>query len=117
MNNSCLRVVAMAEECRALLGESTSIATELPRALHPMHLLWMSDQITNHAESWPATKLHRWIGFVQCGMLANHILDFDEVKTMFDKSKNAYGANGEDNDLLDHLNPGTDFKLEIGGEG
>ncbi len=107
----------MADKCRALMEESTGVTSELPQALHPRHLLWMCGQITKLAESWPATKLHRWIGFVQCGMLANHILDLEQVKVMFDESKNAYGGGGEDDDLLDHLDPCTEFKLEIGGEG
>ena len=46
--------------------------------------------------------------------MANHILDLDGAKVMFDEAKTKYGA--RDDDLLDHLNPESSFKLEIGGE-
>ncbi len=117
MDNASLLVVAMAEQCRGLARESTRFDPDLPPALHAPHLLWMCDCITNHAEDWPATKLHRWIGFVQCGMLANRMLDLEGVKAMFDEAKQAYGGSREDDDLLDHLDPGSPFNLDIGGQG
>ena len=46
-------------------------------------------QIEEHAEDGPATKLHRWIGFVQGAMLANRMLDLDGLKAMFDDAKAA----------------------------
>jgi hypothetical protein len=63
----------------------------------------MCDNIQQHAEHWPSTKLHRWIGFVQAGMMANRMLDLDGAKAMFDKAKNAFGEIKEDHDLVDHL--------------
>ena len=116
MENTNLLIVAMAEQCRALTKESISNDAELPQALHRNHLLWMCECIEKYAEEWPVTKQHRWIGFIQAGMLANRMLDFDTVKSMFDKAKNAYGAGGADDDLLDHLDPTSDFELDIGGE-
>lgn len=117
MDNPRLLVVAMAEQCQALIRKSVKSDSDLPQALHPKHLLWMCDRIEKHAEEWPAAKLHRWIGFIQGGMLANRMLDFDTAKAMFDEAKNAYGANGANDDLLDHLDPTSNFEFEIGGEG
>jgi hypothetical protein len=117
MDNASLLVVAMAEQCSALIEKSQKDDSDLPQAIRPSHLLWMCERIRTHAEQWPATKLHRWIGFVQCGMLANDILDFDGAKSMFDEAKYAYGGSGEDDDLIDHLDPDASFKLDIGGQG
>jgi hypothetical protein len=75
----------------------------------------MCDKIEEHAEDGPATKLHRWIGFVQCAMLAHRMLDLDGAKAMFDEAKVAHGETSED--LLDHLDPTSSFELDIGGEG
>jgi hypothetical protein len=117
MENANLLVVAMAEQCKALIQQSTQADTDLPKALHPYHLLWMCERIKKHAGEWPSTKLHRWIGFIQCGMMANQMLDFQETKVMFDQAKNAHGSSGEDEDLIDHLDPESSFKLDIGGQG
>ena len=72
-------------------------------------------QIEKHAEVGPATKLHRWIGFVQAAMLANRMLDLDVLKAMFDDAKRAHGETNED--LADHLDPTSSFEFDIGGEG
>ena len=116
MDNTSLLIVAMAQQCRALIGESQNADSDLLPALHRNHLLWMCECIEKHVEEWPVTKLHRWIGFIQGGMLANRMLDFDTAKSMFDEAKNAYGVSGADEDLLDHLDPTSDFELDIGGE-
>lgn len=116
MDNTSLLIVAMAEQCKALVKESERADNDLPQALHPQHLLWMCEQIEQHAEDWGPPKLHRWIGFVQAGMLANGMLDFEGAQAMFDAAKNAYGANGDD-DLIDHLDPASSFNVDIGGEG
>jgi hypothetical protein len=117
MDNAGLLVVAMAEQCRALIQKSTAADSDLPRALRRHHLLWMCDRIEKQAEEWPVTKLHRWIGFIQAGMLANRMLDFAGAKAMFDEARDAYGINGPDENLLDHLDPASSFELDIGGEG
>lgn len=114
MDNANLLVVAMAQQCSALIQESTATDPDLPQALHRNHLLWMCDRIQKHAEEWPVTKLHRWIGFIQGGMMANRILDFAGAKAMFDVAKSTYAV---DEDLLDHLDPASSFELDIGGEG
>ena len=110
-----LLIQAMAEECRSVILEWNKPDSNLPEALQPKHLKRMCDRIEKHAEDWSTTKLHRWIGFVQCAMMANRMLDLDGAKAMFDKIKNAFGESSED--LLDHLDPRNFFELDVGGEG
>lgn len=117
MDNATLLIIAMAEKCKALITTAEPDDSELPQALQTQHLLWMSDSVIKQAEQWPATKLHRWIGFIQCGMMANGILDFDGAKEMFDEAKKAYGWSDGNEDLLDHLDSNSSFKLDIGGQG
>jgi hypothetical protein len=117
MNQSDLLTLAMADKCREMIEQSGRPAIDLPAALGPKHLLWMCAQIERHAESWPMTKVHRWIGYIQGGMIANHILGLDDAKKMFDIAKNSYGASSNDPDLVDHLNVETAFEIEFGGQG
>lgn len=112
-----LIVVAMAERCRDLIQRSDETDCLLPAALQHKHLLWMCDCIEEHSEDWPPTRLHRWIGFVQCAMMANRMLDLAEAKAMFNKAKIAHAESSEDHDLVDHLDPDSSFELELGGEG
>jgi len=117
MDNASLLVVAMAEQCRSLIQKSEEANSDLPQALHPKHLLWMCHRIEENAEQLHPTKLHRWLGFVQSAMMANGMLDFEAAKAMFDEAKNAYGTGDDDDDLVDHLDPSSSFKLDIGGQG
>ncbi len=117
MNNKRLLIAAMAEQCKPHLSGSITSGTDLPQPLHPKHLFWMCEQIVKQAEDWPTTKLHRWLGFVQCGILANRILAFEGIKAMFEESKNTYGTGETDNDLADHLDPQNSFEIDIGGQG
>jgi len=118
MDNTSLLVVAMAEQCRRVIQEWDKPAPDLPKALQPNHLLWMCNKIEEHAEYGPATKLHRWIGFVQAAMLANRMLDLDGLKAMFDQAKAAHAEASEDfEDLTDHLDPTSSFEFDIGGQG
>ncbi|QDU76823.1 hypothetical protein Pan97_38800 [Bremerella volcania] len=118
MDNSYLLIGAMARQCKQLVQQRNATQSSLPSALQPAHLVWMCNQIEEHSEDTPATKLHRWIGFVQCAMLAHGILDLEELKAMFDEAKRDHGQTAEDlDDLTDHLNPASSFEFEIGGEG
>ena len=117
MNQTELLTVAFAEQCRSRILEKRPHEAGLPAALGPKHLLWMCDVIDRHAEDWPATKLHRWLGFVQAGMLANRVLDLSEARSMFDNAKNAYGEVRDDQDLLDHLDSSGSYEIELGGQG
>jgi len=117
MEQAKLLIVAMAERCRGMLQDAEDTASNLPPALQPAHLLWMCDQIEQQAEAWPGIRLHRWIGFVQSGMVANRILDLDGAKAMFNDAKNAHGNLEDDPDLVDHLNAQRSFEMDIGGQG
>lgn len=116
MDNATLLIVAMVEQCRALIQQSDRTVCDLPDCVGTSHLLAMCNEIESNAETWPSTKLHRWIGYIQCGMLANRILDIGAAKSMFDAAKRAYGSDQADQDMLDHLNPNNSFRLDIGGE-
>jgi hypothetical protein len=102
MDNDSLLIVAMAEQCRSLIGKWERPNPRLPAALQPRHLLWMCEQIDQHADEGPPTKLHRWI-------------DLEGAKAMFDNAKVAHGRGSDD--LVDHLDPTNSFEAEIGGEG
>lgn len=118
MEQTNLLVRAMAERClRIIQDKPDDVRFGLPESLRPAHLRRMCRQIVEHAEDWPAIKLHRWIGFVQAGMIANLMLDLDGAKAMFDKVKEEYGSIDKDQDLLDHLDPKTSFEMELGGQG
>ena len=110
-------ITAMAIQCRELIQQSQSGDTALPKVLSSKHLLWMCSEIEAHADQWPGTKLHRWIGYIQCGMIANRMLDLDGAKRMFDQAKNDHASHDPDSDLVDHLNSDNPFELEIGGQG
>jgi len=116
MDQDSQLITAMAEQCRTLIQNSPQNTPELPFSLQRQHLLWMCNQIENHAEQWRVSKLHRWIGFIQAGMLANKMLDLDSAKAMFAEAKAAYRVEA-DEDLVDHLNPSSSFELDLGGQG
>lgn len=108
-------VVAMAQHCRDMIKAWDEPVRDQPISLQLKHLVWMCDEIVGHAEVWPAIKIHRWIGFVQGGMIANGLIRLKHAKNMFDEIKENY--TGSNADLLDHLNPDDEFELDIGGEG
>lgn len=118
MEQGNLLVVAMAERCQRIIQDKgEDIRFGLPESVGPDHLRWMCQLIVEHAEDWPAIKLHRWVGFVQAGMIANFMLDLGGAKAMFNQAKEEYGSIAKDQDLLDHLDPATSFEMEIGGQG
>jgi len=117
VDQNSLLMVAMAEKCRETIERSQKVVVDLPPALRPKHLLWMCGKVEEHAEDWPPTKVHRWIGFVQGGMIANRIVHLDEVKRMFEIAKNSFGTHDRDRDLVDHLDAESAFEIEIGGQG
>ena len=115
MDNSNLLVVAMAEECRRIILQWHDDDPNLPKPLRRKHLERMCERIEKHSEDWPASRLHRWIGFIQCALIANRIIDLSEAKQMFDRVKVAYPE--ADADLLDHLDPTDSFEIDLGGPG
>jgi hypothetical protein len=118
MEQADLLVVAMAERCLNIIqNKPEDVRFGLPESLRPDHLRRMCNLIVAHAADWPDTKLHRWIGFVQAGMIANLMLDLNGAKAMFNKVKEEFGSITKDQDLIDHLDPTTSFEMEIGGQG
>ena len=115
MSNSALLMHEMVDQCRRLIGHLSVCNSDLPIPLRREHPYWMREQLDKHIEIWPENKLQRWIGFIQGALLANGVLDLEDLKSMFDHAKIAYGALGED--LFDHLNPDSTFELDIGGQG
>lgn len=117
MEQSQLLVAAMAEQCRQLIQSATSDPLDVPEGLQPRHLLAMCERIEEHADDWPATKLHRWIGFVHGAMLANRLLDVDRARAIFEAARSKHGTAPGDQDLIDHLDPGSSFRMDLGGQG
>ncbi len=117
MDSSRRLAVAMAEECRCLILSCEQAGADLPGALRPERLVWMCDQVEEHVEQWPVTRLHRCIGFIQCAMLAHKMLRLDELTEMFDTIQLAQEtANRDLDDLRDHLDPKSSFEFDLGGE-
>ena len=116
MEKSRLLVESMAERCTAAILKSNMCNWELPYALQLKHLLWMCDEVAHRATDWPENKLHRWIGFIQGGPLANNILNLDEVKVMFVEVKEYYASLEVDPDFGDHLDPDETSTINIGNE-
>lgn len=118
MEQTDLLIRGMAERCLRIIQDKAEDARfGLPESLRPNHLRWMCKEIVEHTEDWPAVKLHRWLGFVQAGMIANLMLSLDGAKTMFNKVKEEFGPITKDQDLLDHLDPNSSFEMEFGGQG
>ena len=114
MSDDKLLIAAMADKCLQTIAWERP-GRDQPPSLQPEHLEWMCREISRHARDWPATKVHRWIGFVQGALIANQMLDLEGAKRMFDDAKNAFGQ--MDQDLVDHLDPTCSFELDIGGQG
>lgn len=108
-------IVAMAEACSDTIVAWDHAGHGQPASLRSDHLLWMCEEIVAHAGDWPATRIHRWIGFVQGAMIANRMIDLDQAKAMFQKAKHAHRR--PDADLLDHLDPDKYFRFDLGGQG
>lgn len=57
MDNQTLIIAALAKECCVLLKAQQPSNSTLPTTQQPEYLLWMSKQISNHADDWPLTKI------------------------------------------------------------
>lgn len=117
MDTARLLITATAEKCRSSLAHAATSRPELPAAIRLDHLRWMCNEIIREADSWPTARLQRWIGFVQAGMIANRVVDLEQLRSMFDEARNAYGERSDDPDLVDHLSPDSLYRMETGGEG
>lgn len=114
MDNANL-LIAMATECKGLIAQSDYTESDLPKPLQRKHLMWMCNEIERKAADCPTTQMHRWIGYIQCAMIANRMIDMEGARVIFEKAKVAHGDTGED--LLDHLDTRSSFELDIGGAG
>ena len=45
------------------------------------------------------------------------MLDLEQIKAMFDEVKKSRTVTSEDQDLIDHLDVDSAFKLDLGGQG
>ena len=118
MDSKSRLAVAMAKKFRDVISASKAAESGLPTTLQPPHLLWMCEQIEKHAEDGAVTKLHRWIGFVEGAIVANHMLLPDELKELFERTKAEEAIVQEGiEDLMDHLDPTNSFRFDIGGQG
>ena len=115
MSNETILAVIMAEKCQGILRGRASALVDPPACLQPEHLTWMCAEIIRHADDWPATRSHRWLGFVQAAMIAGGMLRYSEAKAMFDLAQGPEAT--VDQDLLDHLDPSNSFRFELGGQG
>lgn len=79
------------QQCKKRIVEwqkSNKSNESLPECLQPNHLLWMCDLIQGN--DWPETKSHRWIGFIQAGMICSEIIDLEEAKSIVSKAKETF---------------------------
>lgn len=114
MYNAYLFTTAVASRLQMAIPESTSSQQNLPQSLRPGQPAWTGNDIEQRADDWPARK-SRWIRFIHSAMIANQEIKPWGAKAM---SVKATGTHSEiDEDLLDHLDSGNPFELEIGGEG
>lgn len=108
-------MTAMIEKCRDTILQHDEPGLDLPEPLRSRHLLAMCDRLVEHVDDWPAVKLNRWMGFIQCAMIANRMINLEGAKEMFEEAKRAFGESSRD--VLDHLDPDEAFEFDIGGEG
>ena len=105
----------MIDRCAQMIREADKPGIDQPKPLRQAHLLGMCRRMIEHSSLWAPVKLHRWLGFIQCAMIANGIIDLDGAKQMFAGAKNAFGEHSDD--LLDHLDLNNPFEFDIGGQG
>ncbi len=106
---------AMIERCRDMIRNHADVASTQPEPLRPDHLIAMCDRLVESLDEWSNAKMNRWIGFIQCAMIANRMIELEDAKAMFDRAKTAFGEPGRD--LIDHLDPDSSFNFDLGGEG
>ena len=77
----------------------------------------MCETICECIDEWPLAKLHRWLGYLQAGLIANGIVDEVRARRVSVELHSDLGTVVEDSDLADHLDPAHPFCMDIGGEG
>jgi hypothetical protein len=56
----------------------------------PAYLLWMCDQIVEKSQEWPATRLHRWVGYIQGCLVHGGISTLEDEKTAVREVKKSF---------------------------
>lgn len=69
-----------------LVGESDK-DEDYTTGVAPRYLVWMCDQIIENAASWPVTKLHRWVGYVQGSLVAHGLSNLETEKSIVREAK------------------------------
>lgn len=111
-----LLAVEIAQNCKLILEDTWDLGLDPGmRTVSQEHLLWMADQIYENSDTWPATKLHRWVGFMQGVMVAYALTTIDKESSTVRKIKQAF-LEEMDVELKDHQDPESYFELELGGE-
>ena len=107
------RLRTMVERCRTAIAASATSREVQP--VPPAHLTWMCDQLDENVDQWSAVKVARWIGFLQCALIADRILDARHVGVIFADARG--GLHDARRDLLDRLAAEEPFEFDLGGEG
>ena len=51
-------------------------------ALSLNHLKWMIMICKNNIDTWSVSKMNRWIGFIQAGLLMHKLTSMDDLKNL-----------------------------------
>ena len=62
-----------------IAGATDDPFAHMKRFAHP-NLLWMCDRIEENADTWPADKTGRWLGFIQATLGLQQLADMDEER-------------------------------------
>lgn len=100
--------------CRAKLVEDGDDIPERDAALE--HALLLSHQVEQYVLQWPATRLHRALGFIQGVLVSRGCSSLEEQCTLLERLQIGF-PECRDRDLADHLDPRQPFELELGGSG
>lgn len=106
------------EEQIKLWQETFHIELDVDDSTQPERLLEMLEKLVHkaHQEEWPDTKLHRWLGWVMGCMACHNIASLERQKEIVAHAKLHFGEK-DDDELTEHHNPDSTFRLDIGGEG
>lgn len=72
--------------------------------------------LERRAETWPESRLHRALGFVQGVLVARGVTSYADQLALINGLKVAYPED-TDEELQEHLDPKSPFQLDLGGPG
>ncbi len=113
-----IQIAEELEEQIKLWQTTFSIELDVDASTHPDRLLEMLEKLVRkaHQDEWPVAKLHRWLGWVMGCMACHSIAGHERLKEIVSHAKLHFGEK-DDDELRDHHNPDSTFRLDIGGEG